>query len=107
MWEPGQMAGKQRGRHPHNRLDAKSVAALIRKGKAGKHFDGSGLFLLVKPNGSASWVLRVALPGQKTPKGDPVRKDYGLGGADSVSLGQAREKAREWRSIVKAGGDPI
>ena len=93
------MVGKRRGRHPRNDLDAKKVAALIRKGKAGRHFDGAGLHLLIKPNGAASWVLRLSVNGK--------RRDYGLGGADSVALADAREAARKLRAIAKAGGDPL
>src|ERR1700752_4583541 len=93
------MVGKRRGRHPRNDLDAKKVAALIRKSKAGRHFDGAGLHLLIKPNGAASWVLRLSVNSR--------RRDFGLGGADSVSLADAREAARNLRAIAKAGGDPL
>ena len=92
------MVGKRRGRHLRNDLDAKKVAALIRKGATGRHFDGGGLHLLVKQNGAASWVLRVSSNGR--------RRDLGLGGADSVALADAREAARQLRATIKAGGDP-
>ena len=93
------MVGKRRGRHPRNDLDSKKVAALIRKGAAGRYFDGLGLHLFIKPSGSASWVLRVTVGGR--------RKDIGLGSTDVVSLAEARERARQYRSVAKAGGDPI
>jgi integrase len=93
------MAGKRRGRHPKDDLDAKKVAGLIRRGAAGRHFDGGGLHLFIKAGGSASWVLRVSTNGK--------RRDLGLGGADSVSLADARETARQWRKTMKSGGDPL
>ena len=92
------MAGKRRAKL-RNDLDAKKVASLLRKGKPGRFFDGEGLHLLVKPDGRASWVLRVSANGR--------RRDFGLGGAGDVSLADARETARRLRSIVRAGGDPL
>ncbi len=93
------MAGKRRGRHPRNDLDAKRVASLLRKKAVGRHFDGQGLHLFVKPSGTASWVLRVTAGGR--------RKDIGLGSIDVVSLVEARERARQYRAVAKSGGDPI
>lgn len=89
---------KRKGRHPRNDLDVKRVAALIRKGVAGRFFDGSGLHLFIKAGGSASWVLRITVSGK--------RRDIGLGGANSVTLADARELARQYRVAVKAGSDP-
>lgn len=80
--------------------------------KPGRHSDGSGLYLLVKPSGSKSWVLRVQYGGE--------RRDFGLGSfvLDSVggdipidqrkllTLGEAREKARLGRALAKAGMNP-
>jgi integrase len=78
----------------------------------GRYADGSGLYLLVKPTGSKSWVLRVQHNGQ--------RHDFGLGSAvtgmidvdlplqkrKSLTLSQAREKARIARELAKAGINP-
>lgn len=78
----------------------------------GRHSDGGGLYLLVKPSGTKSWVLRVQHHGR--------RHDYGLGTAitglidvdlpvekrNSLTLAQAREKARIWRELAKAGINP-
>ena len=90
---------KRRGRHPQNDLDAKKVAALVRKGTAGRHFDGNGLHLFIKTGGTASWVLRVSTHGK--------RRDLGLGAAKSVSLADAREAARQARAALRAGLDPL
>lgn len=64
----------------------------------GRHSDGKGLYLLVKPSGARSWVLRVQYKGK--------RRDYGLGSVDVLSLQEAREKAAEGRKLAKAGVPP-
>jgi integrase len=84
----------------------------IEHAKPGRYADGNGLYLLVKPSGSKSWVLRV--------QHDGCRHDYGLGTAitglidvdlpiqkrRSLTLAQAREKARIARELAKAGINP-
>lgn len=93
----------------------------VRAAKPGRHADGDGLYLLVKPTGARSWLLRVVSNGR--------RKDIGLGSVDlsprskkdedettsaiplmllrSLTLKQAREKAATLRKIAHAGLDPI
>jgi integrase len=83
--------------------------------KPGRHPDGKGLYLLVKPSGARSWVLRVQHRG--------VRHDWGLGSfaaekvdvaeelvpltrRRSLTLAEAREKARIGRELAKAGINP-
>lgn len=84
--------------------------------------DGEGLYLLIKPSGARSWVLRVQADGK--------RRDIGLGAVDfgqpgeafgafdplasvplmhrkSLSLAEARDKAAALRKLAKAGADPI
>lgn len=76
-----------------------SLTALrVKNAKPGRHSDGKGLYLLVKPSGARSWVLRVQVNGR--------RRDFGLGAADVLSLEEAREKARQGRKMAKAGFDP-
>jgi len=84
----------------------------IEHARPGRHADGDGLYLLVKPSGSKSWVLRVQHNGR--------RHDFGLGAAitgmidvdlpiqlrKSLTLAQAREKARIARELAKAGINP-
>lgn len=59
----------------------------------------SGLHMQVTPHGGRSWVLRVKV-GEK-------RRDLGLGGFPTVTLSQARDKAREARAKIEAGIDPV
>jgi integrase len=87
----------------------------VRHAKPGRHADGKGLYLLVKPTGAKSWVLRVMHRGR--------RRDFGLGSVvldktdvdesviplvrrKSLTLAEAREKARIGRELAKAGIDP-
>lgn len=84
----------------------------IEHAKPGRYSAGDGLYLLVKPSGSKSWVLRVQHNGR--------RRDFGLGTAitgivevdlpiqkrRSLTLAQAREKARIARELAKAGLNP-
>jgi hypothetical protein len=57
-------------------------------------------------------VSRVALDcagGCQRPEnkmGGPLRTDFGLGGADIVTLNQARERALEYRRMAKQGLNP-
>ncbi len=84
-------------RHPQNALTARKVAATS---VPGRYADGHGLYLLVGPTGAKSWMLRVKVKHGK-------REDVGLGGVFDVSLEQAREAARRWRSEAKAGRSPV
>jgi hypothetical protein len=71
----------------------------VRSAKPGRHGDGAGLYLLVKPTGARSWMLRVQAEGR--------RRDIGLGSIAALSLSEAREKAAELRQHALNGRDPI
>ncbi len=58
-----------------------------------------GLHLQISPSGARSWILRVTV--------GKLRRDIGLGGYPAVTLSQARDKAREARSMIEAGTDPV
>ena len=58
-----------------------------------------GLHLQITAKAGRSWVLRAKV-GSK-------RRDFGLGGFPTVTLAQAREKARDMRSKIENGIDPI
>ncbi len=92
----------------------------IKNAKPGRHVDGKGLCLIVKPSGARSWVLRVQVDGK--------RRDVGLGAVDLtrkrdpkaesaddtpvqhkavLTLEEARQKADFLRRAAKAGHDPV
>ncbi|MGJ8572801.1 MAG: tyrosine-type recombinase/integrase [Hoeflea sp.] len=71
----------------------------VESAEPGKHGDGRGLFLFVKPTGARSWVLRYQLNGR--------RRDLGLGAFPEVTLAKAREKALEARRLISEGSDPL
>lgn len=78
------------------KLSATGVKAASRPGRIG---DGDGLFLIVQPGGTKSWVCRVQKNGN--------RRDFGLGSASKVTLAQARDRAREIRTWMELGLDPL
>ena len=55
--------------------------------------------LNVSPSGSKSWVQRIVIHGR--------RRDIGLGPYPAVSLASAREIARDNRSAIAQGRDPV
>ncbi|GAA6206738.1 site-specific integrase [Cognatishimia sp. WU-CL00825] len=87
-------------------LSGKLTKKLVENLGAGRHGDGGGLYLVVDPSGARRWIVRVVVKGQKNKKGAPLRTDFGLGGADVVSLNQARERALEYRRMAKQGLNP-
>jgi integrase len=78
------------------KLSVSAVKAATRPGRLG---DGDGLFLVVYPSGSKSWVCRVQKNGN--------RRDFGLGSASKVPLSLARDRAREIRTQMEMGLDPV
>ena len=87
-------------------LSGKLTKKLVENLVPGRHGDGAGLYLVVDPSGARRWVVRVTVKGQKNQKGAPLRTDFGLGGADVVTLNAARERALEYRRMAKAGLNP-
>ncbi|MFK9667738.1 Arm DNA-binding domain-containing protein, partial [Escherichia coli] len=75
------------------------TALAVKNAKPGRHGDGLGLYLLVKPSGARSWMLRV--------QRDGMRRDIGLGSIAALSLSEARERAAELRKHALNGRDPI
>ena len=81
-------------------LDVKRLAHAGGKGNALVAVGGvTGLYLQLTPNGGKTWILRMRI-GER-------RRDIGLGGFPSVTLAQAREKARDARAKVADGIDPV
>jgi integrase len=58
-----------------------------------------GLALQITQSGSQSWVLRFRIGGRQ--------RETGLGNFPTVTLAAARDRARQLRSTVREGGDPI
>ena len=87
-------------------LSGKLTKTLVKNLGPGRHGDGNGLYLVVDPSGSRRWIVRVTVKGQKNKKGAPLRTDFGLGGADVVTLNQARDRALEYRRMAKQGLNP-
>ena len=80
-----------------NRLVARSLPALD---KPGRHNDGNGLYLNVSKLGAKSWVFMFKRDGN-------ARREMGLGSLTTVSLAEAREKARVLRNTIADGIDPL
>lgn len=79
-----------------NRLSAKGVASA----KGPKIYsDGGGLYLRVAADGGKRWIFIFQRAGK--------RREMGLGGANDVTLSEARAKAADARLAVRQGGDPI
>ncbi|KQM57150.1 MULTISPECIES: tyrosine-type recombinase/integrase [unclassified Sphingomonas] len=100
---------------------AKLTALTVKNAKPGRHADGDGLYLFVKPTGAKTWLLRVQVEGK--------RRDIGLGTVDVSSraagkgeaspiiipilqrkiltLAEARDKAAMLRVAAKSGLDPV
>lgn len=87
-------------------LSGKLTKKLVENLGPGRHGDGNGLCLVVDPSGARRWIVRVVIKGQKNKKGAPLRTDFGLGGADIVTLSQARERALEYRRMARQGLNP-
>ncbi len=58
-----------------------------------------GLALQVTPTGARSWVLRVVA--------GVLRREMGLGSFPTVTLTEARDRARKQRALMKEGVDPV
>jgi integrase len=73
--------------------------AVNRANKPGYYGDGAGLYLQVSKTGSKSWIFRYVRGGKE--------RQMGLGPVHTVTLGKAREKARDCRATLLDGGDPL
>jgi integrase len=80
----------------HSKLTARSIAALSKK--LGRHADGGGLYLVVRPSGP-TWGFRYMIDG--------VARMQGLGPLHTVNLQEARNRARQQRQLLIDGKDPI
>jgi integrase len=78
-----------------NRLTATKLRNLT---MPGYHCDGAGLYLRVDRT-RRSWMFRFKIDGKS--------HWFGLGGADTVTLAEARQKAREARESLARGVNPL
>lgn len=67
--------------------------------KPGTHFDGDGLYLLVKPDGKRYWRMACYLNGK--------RKLLAFGSYPKVSLAKAREERNRAQELLAQGIDPV
>jgi hypothetical protein len=67
-------------------LGGKLAGKLVENLEAGRHGDGACLYLVVDPSSAQRWIVRVTIKDQKSRKGLPPRTDFGLSGADIVTL---------------------
>jgi integrase len=79
------------------RLTAKRIARLRKR--IGRYPDGHGLYLQIASAGAASWLFRYEVAGRE--------RMLGLGPLHTVSLKQARERAKAVRLQLLDGVDPI
>ena len=80
-------------------VDRLTPLAVSKQKKPGHYADGNGLWLQVSKSGSKSWVLRFTIAGKQ--------REMGLGPVHTVTLAEARERAREYRKQRLEGQDPI
>lgn len=76
----------------------KLTAVRIKAAKPGKHFDGGGLYLDVRDNGSRYWRLKYRYGGRE--------KLLALGVYPEVSLAEARRARDTARGLIREGKDP-
>ncbi len=80
-------------------IEKLSALKVARLSKPGYYGDGGGLYLQVSPKGSKSWIFRFERQGRE--------RHMGLGPLHTVSLVEARERARQARLCLLDGVDPI
>ena len=85
------------GRRLSKRLTARTVETLA---TPGRHADGDGLYLTVRPGGSKQWIFLYRSSGRL--------REMGLGSpASGLTLAKARQLAAEARGQISNGRDPL
>ena len=80
-------------------VDKLTPLAVSKAKKPGYYGDGGGLWLQVSPSGSKSWIFRFTL--------SKKQREMGLGAVHTVTLPEARARAKEYRLILLEGKDPL
>src|ERR1700682_4519237 len=103
--------GTNEGAIGHGRIEAMPIKLerqlsplKVKNAKPGMYVDGGCLYLQVSPTKDGkrfnrSWIFRYRVAGRL--------RDMGLGSVDTLSLSEARERAREQRKQRLDGIDPI
>ena len=82
-----------------NLLDDLQIRRWVAKGEPIARSDGDGLTFTLSTAGTASWILRYRVPGNR-------RKEVTLGNYPDLTLAAARKLARDRRVEVDKGHDP-
>jgi len=80
-------------------IEKLSALAVTRAKEPGYYGDGAGLYLQVSKSLTKSWIFRFTMSGRQ--------REMGLGALHTVTLSQAREKAKECRSKLLDRVDPL
>lgn len=80
-------------------VDKLSALAVSKNSKPGYYGDGAGLWLQVSKSITKSWIFRYTLAGKQ--------REMGLGALHTVTLSEARAKAKSCRSLLLDGKDPL
>jgi integrase len=83
---------------PRELFNALSPRRVAQERRPGMYADGNNLYLIVAESGARWWCWRGTIRGR--------RRELGIGSARLIALAEARETAREWKRIARAGGDP-
>ena len=82
------------------RINDKLTAVTVNKTtKPGYYGDGAGLWLQVSKSGSKSWIFRFTI--------NSKQREMGLGAVHTVTLSEARARAKECRVQLLDGKDPL
>jgi integrase len=95
MGKPQGTAGRTMARGMYRLTDRKVKT----EKRPGLYADGGSLYLRVAEGGSKQWVFRFVVNGRM--------RDMGMGSVYTLTLAEAREKAREARKLLLEGIDPI
>ncbi|WFU39080.1 integrase arm-type DNA-binding domain-containing protein [Bradyrhizobium sp. CB82] len=90
-------------------IDDAALAKLPAKSTQYRHGIGSGLYLLVKPNGTKIFRFDYAFGLYTEGKhiGEPIRKTISFGIFDEMKVGEAMNALTAARDHLKAGRDPL
>ena len=76
-------------------VDKLSPLKISKINKRGYYSDGNGLYLKVTASASKSWIFRYTVGG--------LKRDMGLGAVHTLSLSEARLKAKDQRLMFWMG----